>query len=79
MLPTITRSGGGGIIVRQICLVLLIYSAVIQMLVTIADILHASALGSHFMILNSFKDAEELFEKRASKYSDRPTAPVIPL
>ncbi|KJA22841.1 hypothetical protein HYPSUDRAFT_66808 [Hypholoma sublateritium FD-334 SS-4] len=44
-----------------------------------SDILHASALGNHFMILNSFKDAEELFEKRASKYSDRPIAPVIKL
>ncbi|KAF8953632.1 hypothetical protein BDZ97DRAFT_1608491, partial [Flammula alnicola] len=36
-----------------------------------SDILHASSLGNHFVVLNSLTDAEELLERRARIYSDR--------
>jgi hypothetical protein len=42
----------------------------------IGNIIHASAFGSHVIVLNSFEDAEELLEKRAVIYSDRPEFPV---
>ncbi|KAJ7132978.1 cytochrome P450 [Mycena filopes] len=35
------------------------------------DIVHASALGEHVVIVNSLKTALELFEKRSNIYSDR--------
>ncbi|KAF7346398.1 O-methylsterigmatocystin oxidoreductase [Mycena sanguinolenta] len=37
-----------------------------------SDVVHASALGQHIVIVNSVKAAIELFEKRSDKYSDRP-------
>ncbi|KAI0295332.1 CyP450 monooxygenase [Multifurca ochricompacta] len=37
-----------------------------------SDIVHADVLGSHIMILNSAKAANELLENRSSIYSDRP-------
>jgi hypothetical protein len=40
------------------------------------DIIHASALGSHVVVLNRLEDAIELLEKRATKYSDRPAYPI---
>ena len=43
----------------------------------LADILYASVLGNHFLILNSLEDAQELLERRASIYSDRPVFPII--
>lgn len=43
----------------------------------IADILHATVFGRHFMVLNSLEDAEELLERRARNYSDRPTDPIV--
>ena len=42
----------------------------------IGSIIHASALGSHIVVLNKFEDAEELLEKRAAIYSDRPEFPI---
>ncbi|KAF9477129.1 cytochrome P450 [Pholiota conissans] len=44
-----------------------------------SDILHASSLGFHVVVLNSLEDAEELLEKRASNYSDRLMTPVLEL
>jgi len=41
------------------------------------DILHASAFGVHVVIINSRKIAEDLFDKRANLYNDRPEIPVI--
>ena len=40
---------------------------------------YASAMGNKILILNKFKDADELFEHRARKYSDRPEIPVTRL
>ena len=42
-----------------------------------ANILHAIVLGQHYIILNSLEDAEELFERRARIYSDRPESPIV--
>jgi hypothetical protein len=36
-----------------------------------SDIIHADIMGSHIIILNSMKVANELLEKRSSIYSDR--------
>ena len=36
-----------------------------------SDIVHAEVMGSHIVILNSTKVANELLEKRSSIYSDR--------
>ncbi|KAH9011824.1 cytochrome P450 [Lactarius hengduanensis] len=36
-----------------------------------SDIVHATALGTHIIVLNSAKAVHELFEKRSSIYSDR--------
>ena len=36
-----------------------------------SDIVHAEVMGSHIVILNSIKAANELLEKRSSIYSDR--------
>ncbi|KAF9477126.1 cytochrome P450 [Pholiota conissans] len=44
-----------------------------------SDILHASAFGNHVMILSSLEDAEELFERQASNYSDRKYIPMVEL
>ncbi|KAJ6585054.1 cytochrome P450 [Mycena capillaripes] len=43
------------------------------------DVVHASALGQHIIIVNSAKAAFELFEKRSYIYSDRPIVPMIEL
>ncbi|KAF7374507.1 O-methylsterigmatocystin oxidoreductase [Mycena sanguinolenta] len=44
-----------------------------------SDIVHASALGQHFVVVNSVKAAAELFEKRAHLYSGRPVLTMIEL
>ena len=36
-----------------------------------SDVIHVDILGSHIVILNSIKSANELLEKRSSIYSDR--------
>jgi hypothetical protein len=36
-----------------------------------SDVIHIDILGSHIVILNSIKSANELLEKRSSIYSDR--------
>ena len=36
-----------------------------------SDVLHVDVLGTHIVILNSAKAANELLEKRSSLYSDR--------
>lgn len=41
------------------------------------DILHASAFGTHVVVLNKLKDAEELLEKRARIYSNRLSMPIV--
>ncbi|KAI0263094.1 cytochrome P450 [Gloeopeniophorella convolvens] len=38
-----------------------------------SDVVHVEVLGSHVVILNSIKAANDLFERRSSLYSDRPT------
>ena len=43
------------------------------------DIVHASAFGNHVVVINSFEMAEELFERRAQLYSDRPVIPIVEL
>ena len=43
----------------------------------IGDIIHASAFGNHVVVINSLKMAEEIFERRAQLYSDRPAIPVV--
>ncbi|KAJ6585037.1 cytochrome P450 [Mycena capillaripes] len=43
------------------------------------DVVHASALGQHIIIVNSAKAALELFEKRSHIYSGRPIVPIIEL
>ena len=40
------------------------------------DILHASSFGTHVVVLNNLKDAEELLEKRARIYSNRLFMPI---
>lgn len=45
----------------------------------IGDILHASAFGTHVVIINSQQIADELLERRGAKYSDRPYFPTIDL
>ncbi|KAF9562107.1 cytochrome P450 [Agrocybe pediades] len=44
-----------------------------------SGILHLEALGNHIIILNSVEDADELLEKRAENYSDRPVMPMVKL
>ena len=36
-----------------------------------SDVLHVDVLGTHIVIINSVKAANELLEKRSSVYSDR--------
>ena len=40
------------------------------------NVVYAEALGQHVIVLNSYKAVEELFEKRAQIYSDRPLLPM---
>ncbi|KAH9038276.1 cytochrome P450 [Lactarius hengduanensis] len=42
-----------------------------------SDIIHTDVIGSHIVILNSIKAANELLEKRSSIYSDRPHLVVL--
>ncbi|KAJ6502305.1 cytochrome P450 [Mycena sanguinolenta] len=44
-----------------------------------SDVVHASALGHHIVIVNSVKAAVELFEKRSYLYADRPVVAMIEL
>jgi len=44
---------------------------------TTGDIVHASAFGMHIVVINNLKLAEDLFEKRAQIYSDRPDIPIV--
>ncbi|KAJ6512887.1 cytochrome P450 [Mycena sanguinolenta] len=44
-----------------------------------SDIVHASVLGQHIVVLNSVKAATELFEKRAQLYSSRPALTMVKL
>ncbi|TFK74236.1 cytochrome P450 [Pluteus cervinus] len=44
-----------------------------------SDIIHATALGQHIVILHSLDDAIELLEKRAHIYSSRPSFPMLEL
>ncbi|KAF7364917.1 O-methylsterigmatocystin oxidoreductase [Mycena venus] len=41
------------------------------------DLMHASALGQHIVIVNSVKTAVELLERRSHTYSDRPVLAMI--
>jgi len=42
----------------------------------VGSVVHASALGSHVVVLNKLEDADELFEIQAKNYSDRPEYPI---
>ncbi|KAF7374570.1 O-methylsterigmatocystin oxidoreductase [Mycena sanguinolenta] len=44
-----------------------------------SDIVHASVLGQHIVIVNSVKTAVEIFEKRGDLYSGRPVLTMIEL
>ncbi|KAJ7259513.1 cytochrome P450 [Mycena haematopus] len=44
-----------------------------------SDIVHASALGQHIVVVNSVKAAVELFEKRSHINSDRPVITMVEL
>ncbi|KAF7346387.1 Cytochrome p450 [Mycena sanguinolenta] len=44
-----------------------------------SDVVHASALGQHIIVVNSIKAAAELFEKRSHIHSDRPVITMIDL
>ncbi|KAF7346382.1 O-methylsterigmatocystin oxidoreductase [Mycena sanguinolenta] len=44
-----------------------------------SDVVHASALGQHIVVVNSIKAAVELFEKRSHIHSDRPVITMIEL
>ncbi|KAF7374567.1 O-methylsterigmatocystin oxidoreductase [Mycena sanguinolenta] len=44
-----------------------------------SDIVHASALGQHIVVVNSVKTAVEIFEKRAHLYSGRPVLTMLEL
>ncbi|KAJ6466262.1 cytochrome P450 [Mycena sanguinolenta] len=43
------------------------------------DLIHVSAPGQHVVVVNSFKTAVELFEKRSHIYSDRPAFTMVQL
>ena len=43
------------------------------------DLVHASALGQHIIVVNSVKTANELFEKKSHIYSDRPVITMLEL
>ncbi|KAF8957568.1 cytochrome P450 [Flammula alnicola] len=42
-----------------------------------SDILHASVLGNHILVVNAREEAAEIFERRSTKYSDRPVVPTL--
>ncbi|KDR82203.1 hypothetical protein GALMADRAFT_135566 [Galerina marginata CBS 339.88] len=42
-----------------------------------SEILYASALGGRRVVLNNREDAEEILDRRAGNYSDRPVFPII--
>ncbi|KAF8139506.1 cytochrome P450, partial [Mycena galopus ATCC 62051] len=44
-----------------------------------SDLVHASALGQHVVVVNSVKTAVELFDKRSHIYSDRPVMAMVKL
>ncbi|KAJ7259558.1 cytochrome P450 [Mycena haematopus] len=44
-----------------------------------SDIVYASALGQHIVVVNSVNTAVELFEKRSHIYSDRPVVTMVEL
>ncbi|KAH9478384.1 Cytochrome P450 monooxygenase 208 [Psilocybe cubensis] len=44
-----------------------------------SQILHIEAFGQHIVVLNNREDAEELLDRRAKLYSDRPEIPVMKL
>ncbi|PPQ73041.1 hypothetical protein CVT26_014659 [Gymnopilus dilepis] len=44
-----------------------------------SDFVFGSALGTSALVLNKLEDADELLDRRARKYSDRPALPVLKL
>ncbi|KAF4620344.1 hypothetical protein D9613_001208 [Agrocybe pediades] len=44
-----------------------------------SDLLHAEVFGKHIIVINSLKIADELLERRAKIYSDRPKIPLFEL
>ncbi|KAF8951685.1 cytochrome P450 [Flammula alnicola] len=42
-----------------------------------SDILHASVLGNHILVVNTLEEAAEIFERRSTKHSDRPVVPTM--
>ncbi|PPQ99635.1 hypothetical protein CVT24_005213 [Panaeolus cyanescens] len=44
-----------------------------------SDIVHLGAFGNHFIILHNLEDVEELYERRAATYSDRPPIHTLEL
>ncbi|TFK47616.1 cytochrome P450 [Heliocybe sulcata] len=43
------------------------------------EIVHFTAFGAHYYVLNSVRVVTDLLEKRASRYSDKPAAPMLKL
>lgn len=67
-------NGGRNIIVRSD-----IDSWFTKLIFLIGNFVYASALGNNVLILNKIEDADELFERRAGIYSDRPVIPMLKL
>ncbi|GJE98982.1 cytochrome P450 [Phanerochaete sordida] len=44
-----------------------------------SDVVHFEIIGTHFVVLNSAKSADDLFEGRSSNYADRPETPMAQL
>ena len=43
------------------------------------SVVFGSAFGQNVLILNKWEDADELLERRAGLYTDRPVIPVLQL
>lgn len=43
----------------------------------VGDLIHMKVLDKHILVINSLEAANELFDKRSAKYSDRPDLPML--
>jgi hypothetical protein len=44
---------------------------------SLGDVIYLDLLGTHFLVINSLEDAEELANKRSNLYSGRPYRAMI--
>lgn len=47
------------------------------MTLSLGDLVHLSVFGQHFLFVNSYGVASELFDKKSSNYSDRHVMPMV--